>query len=200
MKSTELLDTILLEETSVPANPTVYLINRGDVGFLSDAAVASYDGENVAEAAQVGALGDVIRLVEAGADINAKFGYGYTALHHMAAVPAAQGGAYDTMKPEAAVVMMRWLCEHGADVNSGDSGGKTPLHVLGKYGGHMDQLQVLIDKGADVNPAMSYGQGWTPLWYCRYSKRPIWREVEAALLDLGAEQVPGGLDPSCHPP
>lgn len=192
-ESAELLDTTLLEETSVPASPEVYLINRGDVGFLSDAGVTSYDGENVAEAAQVGALGDVMRLVEAGADINAKFD-GYTALHHMAAVPAAKGGAYDTMRPEAAVVMMRWLCEHGADVNSGDGGGKTPLHVFGKYGGHMDQLQVLIDKRADVNQAMNYGEGWTPLWYCRNYKRPIWREVEAALLDLGAKQEPGDLD------
>ena len=192
--SGELLDATKLDKAALRGSPEIYLVNRGVVGILTDAGVASYDGENVAEAAQLGALGDVIRLVEAGADINAKYDYGYTALHHMAAVPGSAGGAYDRMKPEAAAVMMRWLCDNGADVNGGDDGGKAPLHVFCKYGGHMDQLHLLLEKNADVNQRMNYGDRWTPLWYCRNYRRPIWKEVEAVLMDLGARQDPATLD------
>merc|ERR1711971_593874 len=125
--------------------------------------------------------------------MGAQYDYGYTALHHMAAVPYAQDGPYNKMKPEAAAAMMKWLCDHGANVNCGDSGGKTALHVFGKYGGHMDQLHVLLEAGADVNQPMNYGDGWTPLWYCRYYKRPLWEKVEAVLVERGAVQAPKRL-------
>jgi len=187
-------DTQLLQDTTLLTQPQVYLIDIGIEGQLGAEGVATYAGTCVAEAAQLGALGDVLRLVEAGADINSKHDYGYTALHHMAAVPGATGGAYDEMRPEAAAVMLKWLIEHGANVNMGDNGGKTPLHVFGKYGGSLDQLNVLLEAGADVNQPMSYGDGWTPLWYCRNYKRPLWKEAEAVLEARGAMQRPAALD------
>ena len=71
--------------------PHVYLINIGVEGQLHEGSIASYSGQSVAEASHLGALGDVLRLVEAKADINSKDDYGYTALHHMAGVPGLAG-------------------------------------------------------------------------------------------------------------
>lgn len=190
----ELLDAVKIQWTPLRTSPSVLLVTRIVEDALRQESIASYAGESVAEAAHLGALGDVIRLVEAGADINSVYWYGYTALHHMAAVPFDGEGPGHRMKPEVAAGMMRWLLEKGADVNKGDNGGKTPLHVIGKYGGHMDQLRALLDEGADVNRPMNYGQGWTPLWYVRNYRLPLWRDFEATLLEQGARQVPDELE------
>jgi hypothetical protein len=192
MVGNELLldNTQMLKDTALASEPHVYLINIGVEGQLYEAGIASYSGQSVAEASKLGALGDVLRLVEAKADINSKDDYGYTALHHMAGVPGLKGSWFDEVNRGAAATMMKWLIDHGADVNSGDKGGKTPLHVLCKYGWTMDQLNILLEGGADVNQAMNYGDGWTPLWYCRYYKQPLWEDVEDVLVARGAEQVP----------
>ena len=80
-------NTKLLKDTALASEPHVYLINIGVEGQLCEGSVASYSGQSVAEASHLGALGDVLRLVEAKADINSKDDYGYTALHNMAGVP-----------------------------------------------------------------------------------------------------------------
>ncbi len=54
----------------------------------------------------------------------------------------------------------------------------------------MDQLHALLDGRADVNAAMNYGDGWTPLWHCRNYQRPLWKETEAVLLERGAVMRP----------
>jgi len=41
---------------------------------------------------------------------------------------------------------------------------------------------------------MNYGEGWTPLWYVRNYRCPIWRDLEAALLEHGGEQMPAILE------
>ena len=49
----------------------------------------------------------------------------------------------------------------GADVNSKDESGSTPLHSAADFG-HKEVAELLITKGADVN-AKSSDVGWTPL-------------------------------------
>jgi len=190
----EMAGAALLHEVGLPAEGEVFMVNQGAEGVVVQSSVQKYDGDSVADAAQAGALEDVLRLIQEGADVNARGDYGYTALHHMAAVPGAMDGSYADLSPEAAAIVMQWLLEKRANLNQGDNGGKTPLHVLGKYGGHMQQLRVLLNAGADVNQAMNYGEGWTPLWYVRNYRRPIWRDFEAALLERGAEQIPTILE------
>eukprot|EP00928_Gymnodinium_smaydae_P075612 TRINITY_DN58627_c0_g1_i1.p1 TRINITY_DN58627_c0_g1~~TRINITY_DN58627_c0_g1_i1.p1 ORF type:complete len:255 (+),score=41.83 TRINITY_DN58627_c0_g1_i1:152-916(+) len=175
--------------------PIVTLIDGGVELVLSKASVAFYSGANVAEAAQAGAFRDVIRLVQARADINSRHDYEYSALHHMACVPGCPDGVYDELNPSTAAKMMQWLIDQAADVNQGDTGGKTPLHVLGKYGdgGNTDQLRTLLSARANINQGMNYGEEWTPLWYVRYYRVPAWREFEAILTPLGARQIPDEL-------
>merc|ERR1712107_22028 len=37
---------------------------------------------------------------------------------------------------------------------------------------------------------MNYGDGWSPLWYCREYRRPVWKEAEVVLLQSGAVMQP----------
>ena len=108
----------------------------------------------------------------------------------MTGVPGSHDGGRDAVSTDNAKTMMKWLIDHGADVNSADDWGKTPLHVFCKYGWTLPQLDVLLEGGADVNQAMHYGDCWTPLWFCRYYKRPVWKDVEVVLVARGAFQVP----------
>jgi hypothetical protein len=55
--------------------------------------------------------------------------------------------------------LSRWLLEQGADLNSGDSYGETPLHA--RAGHWQGNIAVLLELGADVNHAAG-GRG-TPL-------------------------------------
>ncbi len=52
------------------------------------------------------------------------------------------------------------LIEEGADVDAGDSTGRTAL-LEAAWGGHVDVVKYLLDKGASVNAADS--SGYTPL-------------------------------------
>lgn len=172
----------------------------------------TYTGDNIAEAASKGAWMDVVRLVEAGADLNAGYDYGYSALMHLASTPH-DNEAKSALDPLASAQLMRWLLMKGADPNSPDHGRKTALHSWGKYGGSLEQGEVLMQYGGDVNHQME--GGYTPLWYVRNYKRPspeegevglavaearsreqaedadaMWKRAEAMLLERGAEQIP----------
>ena len=52
----------------------------------------------------------------------------------------------------------------GTDVNAKDTDGWTPLHPA-SYEGHVEIVELLIGKGADVNAKVEFGsfQGKTPL-------------------------------------
>ena len=58
---------------------------------------------------------------------------------------------------------MRALIEKGADVNTENNNGETPLHVSATNG-HLEVVRALLEKGADVNAKED--NGWTPLHYC----------------------------------
>jgi len=100
------------------------------------------------QAAAKGDLKKVRKLVEEGADVNARDNIGYTPLHY-----AASYGHLD---------VARLLLEEGADVNARDNAGWTPLHWAAAYG-HVDVARLLVERGADVNARDNIG--YTPLHY-----------------------------------
>jgi len=66
--------------------------------------------------------------------------------------------------------IVRYLVEHGADINKGD--GSTPLHLACEKG-HKNIVKYLVEHGADIN---NKGErcGWTPLQYaCYYGNENI---------------------------
>jgi ankyrin repeat protein len=59
------------------------------------------------------------------------------------------------------VETMRWLLDHGADVNGQNDVGRTPLHY-GALDMNFETIQVLLDHGADINSQNIVGE--TPLY------------------------------------
>lgn len=57
--------------------------------------------------------------------------------------------------------IIRLFLEHGADVNSKNTEGITPLHIVARHRSSFDCLALLIDAGA--NPNAQDRLGWTPL-------------------------------------
>lgn len=101
-------------------------------------------------AAAHGALDDVRRLVEAGAEVDARSEHGGTALH-----AAALGGHSE---------IAQLLLARGADVNAENHQGMTPFFAAlsDQNGGpHGDLAKWLVDAGAD--PDLPLRNGATPL-------------------------------------
>lgn len=172
--------------------PTIAEIKRSIVAMKG---VPKYAGGNISEAAYNGAWHDVVRLIEAGADLRATFDYGAPALHHLACCPNLQPDLKQVPLP--ANLLMRLLLMGDADPNQGDDGNKGALHLWGKYGGSLEQGKVLVEFGADVNKEMN--GGYTPLWYVRHYKYPggsdtdLWEQAAAMLVEQGAVQKPKHL-------
>ena len=114
---------------------------------------ATSDRPDVTElhfAAQAGDVEAIVRLVAAGADVNARDEHGNTPLKYASCEP---------------VPAVRKLIELGADVNLGDDRGFTPLHgaaAHGFYAEAAEMAEALIARGADVN-AWSRELGFVPL-------------------------------------
>ena len=104
-------------------------------------------------------------LLEHGWDINEGTGQ-RTLLHH------------DANHGHGAKV--RILLEHGADPNSQDDVGRTPLHLLAARGTGRDAIRALVRAGADLN--VRDHAGYTPLDYARRAQR---RAAEREILSLG---------------
>ena len=86
---------------------------------------------------------EVIRLIQAGTDVNARDNIGYTALMWAA--------HYDEVDAAKALI------QAGADVNAKDNIGYTALMVtVGK--GSFDVAKVLIEAGADLNARNNDGK------------------------------------------
>ena len=90
-----------------------------------------------------------LKLIEYGADVNAKNAYGSTPLHCASKGHHCEVGS-----------VLRLLLKHGGDVNARDNIGFTPLHEA-SYRGAMGIVPILLMHGADVE-AVDSG-GWTAL-------------------------------------
>jgi ankyrin repeat protein len=119
----------------------------------------------------------VKRLIDMGADIEARNRWGYSPLHC-----ACKEGHVDIVK---------LLMERGADIEATTNYGDTPILVACNAGftgtaykkGYPNVVKVLLEKGANVN-IKSKNNGYTPLhWACWYEHI----EVTKLLLLWGAD-------------
>jgi ankyrin repeat protein len=94
----------------------------------------------------MGMGGTVRRMLEDGANVDAKDDYGYTALHH-----AASHNQMDVAGQ---------LLDKGAAIDAKDKSGRTPLYLAARAG-HDVFVQMLVEKGASINMEDEYG--WSPL-------------------------------------
>lgn len=95
-----------------------------------------------------GQIDEVRRLLEAGADVNARTQFQGTPLHWAL--------AGDQVNPDILSV----LVEHGADVNAQNNMGNTPLHFA-SFTGNVPAAQRLLDLGAD--PTLTDSMNQTPI-------------------------------------
>jgi hypothetical protein len=85
------------------------------------------------------------------------------------------------------IELVRELLQAGADVNSRDNAGSTPL-MLAASGGNVEAMRLLLEAGADVN-AQDDRKGMTPLMWLAAAMHPLRVYLQAAqlLLDAGAD-------------
>jgi ankyrin repeat protein/mono/diheme cytochrome c family protein len=96
-------------------------------------------------AAGFGSLDTMARLIEAGADVNARNRFRSTPLHW---------AAHDSAK--TALLLAR-----GAEVNAKQIEGRTPLFLAASMGANHQTVKLLIEHGAD--PSLATANGQTPL-------------------------------------
>ncbi len=96
-------------------------------------------------AAGFGSLETMARLIDAGADVNAKNRFRSTPLHW-----AVQDSAKVTL-----------LLSRGAEVNTKQIEGRTPLFLAASMGGNQQTVKLLLEHGAD--PTLPTANGQTPL-------------------------------------
>lgn len=52
---------------------------------------------------------------------------------------------------------IKYLIDHGSDVNAKNKSGETPLHEATASRGHQETVKILIDRGAEVNSRNNKG-------------------------------------------
>ncbi len=131
------------------------------------------------EAAEQGDVGEVKRLLAAGADVNASDDDGGTALHWAVAKDNLEiarlllqhgadpnAGADRDMAPLGLAAiggrtkMATLLCEHGAEVNHRGVGDESALHTAA-YEGHAEVVEALLQHGAEID--ITKEDGSTPM-------------------------------------
>ncbi|XP_049945507.1 protein roadkill-like isoform X2 [Schistocerca serialis cubense] len=111
-------------------------------------------GRRLREAAMEGEVEEVRALLAAGADVGARDGDGWTALHCAA------------LRGDAAVV--RLLLSAASDPNARNQWGQTPLHLAALFG-HAEAAAALLQAGADRGVRADDGN--TPLDIARQQNR-----------------------------
>lgn len=120
---------------------------------------------------------DVVQsLIRHGADVNSRDGVGNGPLHN-AAVMA---------RDEAGLAVIKALLAKGADVNSRGIGGFTPLHSACE-GGRVEAARLLLDHGADVHATDRTLSTRTPL-HVVCDRLDVDPEVSLELLTLLVER------------
>ena len=124
--------------------------------------------QDLMQAVRAGNIVTVRSLVESGADVNATDEHGSGTLLNfdpgITAYLLSKGANPNTQTNENGVAVLAGLCfvnqaecvrlilAHGADVNRGrDESMETPLHHALAGGADIEVIQLLIDRGADVN-------------------------------------------------
>lgn len=126
------------------------------------------------EAAIGGKVGDVIDLLQRGAEVDSRDQKGRTALHHAAFWKNEEVGLA--------------LLEHGANVNARNNNGDAPLHTAGLKG-EGGLVLAMIARGADVN-ALNLKE-----------ENPLRLAVhEAGQHDIGLGMIAHGANPLCLNP
>ncbi len=80
-------------------------------------------------------------------------------------VPLVGGAITDDLRIRAAVPTLRYLLDAGAQVATANPQEEQmqPIHHCGEWAAYTDQLDRLLERGADINAAA--GNGWTALDY-----------------------------------
>ena len=163
----------------VPANLAYGFIKRLHTeGRYSDLEVVCFQFVNqvrgypeecseMKDAAMRGSLRGVQKLLAKGANVNARWLDGVTAL-----LLAAGSGH---------IKIVKFLLDQGADANVGDKDNTTPLIVAAEQG-HADIVQLLLEHGADVNHP--HDKGVTPLYM---ASQKGYDAIVAMLLESGAD-------------
>ena len=163
--------------------------------FITISGVVMQGATALAMAAEINNLEAVQALVEAGADIHIPTDLNTTPLSLAAGTGTDVSRVRSPEERATAVQTVKFLAEHGADVNAAGQFGWTALHGAA-YQGLDDVIQYLAGKGAKLDTKDNFGQ--TPLSVsmgivtkglgAAYYQTPrvYWRETAELLVKLGA--------------
>lgn len=124
----------------------------------------------------------VKRLVESGANVNARNVYGDTPLMGVTVC-----GGVGWTKGEKGIEEAEYLVEHGADVNAKNLWGETVLtRAVASQGPNWGKVKYLVDNKSDVNVKTYYGT------------TPLMLAVSLRFLDVVKYLVEHGADPNAQ--